>query len=117
MSYDTQAAINNNVFWTFFIENKSDALRDSGWVGPISKTQLETVKENWAVLEDVFEDTINCDAKEVDFDEDDGGGIPGSSDFVSIVKYGNLYFFNGSSMCGGPYPNINDAYVDAGLNG
>jgi len=116
MSYDSETAFNNEKFWNYFVKEKGKELLKKGWKGELTRQNLEK-NNNWDVVEDVFFSAVDCDGKEVDFAEDDGGGIPGSGDFVRVIEYGGLYFYNESSVSGGPFEKIDDAYEEAGLNG
>lgn len=116
MSYDSKVAFDNENFWKYFTADKGTELRSAGWVGELTRVDLE-LEDNWDIVEDVFSDAVSCDGREVDFHEDDGGGISGSGDFVRIIEYGGLYFYDGSSISGGPFDMINDAYEEAGAYG
>lgn len=115
MSYNSEEAFNNEKFWSYFIKDKGKELLNQGWKGKLSRDDLEK-HNNWDIVEDVFSNAVNCDGKEVDFAEDDGGGIPGSGDCVWVIEYGGLYFYNGSSISGGPFEKLDDAYREAVLN-
>ena len=109
MCFNLDKVFEDKEFSTKFFTSCSDKLIDNGWKGEFEAEELIN-DNNFDALHNTIHEALSEIAEEVYFDESDGGGIPGSADFVYIYKLFDKYFIFGSSIDDeGPLDTLEEA--------
>ena len=114
MSFDLVRAGKDRAFWKRLVRKYKKKILAAGWQGPLEPEQLE-IDENEEVMHNVLLGCLCDDGTQENFTESDGGGIPGSADYVEITELLGKFFVTGSCLIGGPYDDYAEAVHKAGL--